>query len=94
MNPANQQYLEDNMQHLINARADFFKHLGGETRSNFERIMSEEFRPGYRADLGCDKCALEMMKILGIHYQQWKDSQPPPEPVTVNANFPSHKPKK
>lgn len=97
MKEENRQFLEDNIHHLNNARNDYFKNLDGTTRVRFQQIMSEEFRPGYTADIWCDKCALEMMKILGIHYQQWKDAQPKeesvlePGSVKVHANFPKHK---
>ena len=98
MKQANIDYLEANIQHLENARNQFFRNLQGDIRVNFERIMAEEFRPGYKADIFCDKCALEMIKILDIYYRQWKDRQPTvvaeEAPITIHATFPSHKAKK
>jgi len=97
MKPDNKAFLEANAIHGRNARNDYFRNLGWETRQRFEQIMSEEFRPGYRADLGCDRCALEMIKILYTHFEEWKNAQTKEavvletEPLKVAANFPSNK---
>lgn len=87
MNQANQQYLEENKHYWLTLRDAFYlKGLSGDTRSNFQRIMAEEFQPGYTADLWCPACAAEMVKQLYQRYEQWQAAQP----ITVEASFPKH----
>lgn len=83
---ANKKFLEDNIKHLNSARDGFMRGIGQAELNRMQEIMGQEFRPGYTADLTCPHCVLEMVKILAIHYQQWRDAQP----VIVEANFPKH----
>lgn len=85
MTPENKKYLDDNIGYWITLRDAFYlRGLNGETRSNFQRIMSEEFVPGYTADLWCPQCCMDMVKNLYQHYERWQAAQP----VIVEANFP------
>lgn len=72
MKPANKQFLDDNLDHFrILERAQYLRGLMGSTRENYQRIMSEEFAPGYTADLWCSTCASYMVKLLYRHYYNW-----------------------
>ena len=78
MKPENKKFLEDNRHHWITLRdAKFCRHLDGNTRSGMMRVMSEEFRPGYTADLWCGTCVAEMVKQLYHEFEKWEAAQPP-----------------
>lgn len=62
MKPENRQIFEENYKHyntLVNA--GYMVHLSGRDRSNLVKAMSEEFQPGYTADLWCPPCVANMM---------------------------------
>lgn len=104
MKPENKAFLEANRTHWITLRDAFYiRHLDGNTRSEMQRIMGEEFRPGYTSDLWCGVCVADMVRALYQEFEKWEAANPPepvqvlggPEPVIppvqVKANFPSHK---
>lgn len=99
MTPENKQFLDDNYHHWVTLRDAFYlRGLSGETRTRMQQIMAQEFQPGYHTDLWCGPCVTDMVKRLYENYDKWLAAQPkeppPPEPVIVPANFPSHKKKK
>lgn len=104
MKPENKAFLDSNRHHHDTlVKAFYLRHLDGNTRSEMQRIMSEEFQPGYTSDLWCAPCVSDMVLALYRRYDEWLVANPPPvemvEPVIVNpsesiqvkANFPSHK---
>lgn len=103
MKPENKQFLEDNYHHWKTLRdAQYLKGLNGHEREGMQRVMSEEFQPGYTADLWCPVCAADMVRLLYTRYEAWKAAQPPliiepeppqiiTEPTVVAAMFPSNK---
>lgn len=107
MKPENKAFLEANRTHWITLRDAFFiRHLDGHTRSEMQRIMGEEFRPGYVTDLWCQTCVADMVRALYQEFEKWEAAQPKPllepfiptlpaepilPPVQMKANFPSHK---
>lgn len=99
MKPENLKFLEDTYHHWQTLRdAQYLKGLNGHEREGMQRVMAEEFRPGYTADLWCPSCVADMVRLLYTSYDQWKIDNPVKieepvnaEPVKVAANFPSHK---
>jgi len=76
MNPVNKKFLEDNRHHWITLRdAKYLRHLDGNTRSRMVQVMSEEFQPGYTADLWCAPCVSEMITTLYQRFEQWEAAQ-------------------
>lgn len=89
MKAENKQFLEENRHHHDTlVKAFYLRSLSAETRTRMQQIISEEFQPGYHADLWCGPCVSEMVLKLYRHYDEWLAQQP----VTINANFPSNKP--
>lgn len=60
--------------------------------SELERVNSEEFHPGYRANLSCPPCVADFVKLVYRSYDAWIAVQPPPEPIIVAASFPVNDP--
>jgi hypothetical protein len=90
MKPENKAFLEANWHHWETLKnAQYLKGLNAHERENFQRIMSEEFQPGYTADLWCPTCCADMVRLLYTRYEAWKAANP--EPIEMKANFPSHK---
>jgi hypothetical protein len=76
MKPENKGFLEDNRHHWHTLRdAQYLRHLDGNTRSEMQRIMGEEFRPGYTADLWCPPCVSEMLSSLYREFEKWEAAQ-------------------
>jgi hypothetical protein len=73
-------------------QAQYMKGLNGQERDDMQRIMSEEFQPGYHADLWCPPCVSDMILTLYRLYDAWLAAQPPESPITVQASFPKHYP--
>lgn len=110
MKAANKAFLEENINHWHTLRdAQYLRHLDGNTRAEMQRILQEEFSPGYITDLWCSPCVATMVKLLYQRYEDWKEKNPekaeePPmeiipdttgESITpVKANFPKHRKKK
>lgn len=89
MNPANRALLDDMRHHHTTlVKAFYLRGLNAIERDNMQRIMREEFQPGYQADLWCPSCAADMVLLLYRHYDEWLAKQP----LEVQANFPSNKP--
>lgn len=87
MSPANKKFCEENIDHLNRAYGDYMRGISEHFKIGVVKVLSEEFRPGYTMPCGtCDKDILQMIKILAIHFFQWRDAQP----VIVEANFPKH----
>src|SRR4051812_2419526 len=77
MNPANKSFLEANRTHWITLRDAFYiRHLDGNTRSEMQRIMGEEFRPGYTSDLWCGVCVADMVTALYQEFEKWEAANP------------------
>lgn len=77
MKPENKAFLEANRHHWITLRDAFYvRHLDGNTRSDMQRIMGEEFRPGYTSDLWCGVCVADMVRALYQEFEKWEAAQP------------------
>jgi len=88
MKPENKAFLEENRKHWITLRdAKYLRHLDGNTRSRMVQVISEEFQPGYTADLWCAPCVSEMITTLYRRFEEWEAAQPVftidpnPEPI-------------
>lgn len=76
MKQENRQIFEENLQHYWTLeRAGYMVHLSNRDRSNLVRAMSEEFQPGYTADLWCPPCVANMMRQVYRRYLAWKDEE-------------------
>jgi hypothetical protein len=81
MNPANKAKLEEYRQYWLTLKnAGYMMGLSGNVRDNMVRIMGEEFRPGYTADLWCPPCVADMVTALYFEFEKWEAAQPVPEP--------------
>jgi hypothetical protein len=88
MKPENKKFLDDNRHHYDTyVKAFYVRGLNANEREGMQRVMREEFQPGYSADLWCPPCLVEMLVKLYRHYDEWLAQQS----VTVQANFPSNK---
>lgn len=101
----NEQFLEANFHHWVTLRDAFYlRGLNAMERDGMLQVMREEFSPNYSTDLTCPACVADMVRLLYTLYERWKAEQatviseavPEPveiikEPITVKANFPSHK---
>lgn len=80
MKPENKAFLEANRTHWVTLREAFYiRHLDGNTRSEMQRIMGEEFRPGYTSDLWCGVCVADMVRALYQEFEKWEAANPEPE---------------
>lgn len=78
MKPENKAFLEANRTHWITLRDAFYlRGLDGNTRSAMQRIMGEEFRPGYTSDLWCPTCVADMVRALYQEFEKWEARQTP-----------------
>ena len=110
MTPENEQFLKDNFHHfMVFERAFYLRGLSGNIRENMQRVMSEEFQPGYTADLWCPTCCAEMVtRLYRCYYNYLKELHKDntvykdlsegitilsQKPLIVNAAFPSNKKK-
>lgn len=76
MKPENKAFLEANRHHWITLRDAFYvRHLDGNTRSEMQRIMGEEFRPGYTSDLWCPTCVADMVRAVYQEFEKWEHQQ-------------------
>lgn len=104
MTPENKAFLEANRHYWVTLRdAHFMMGLSGNTRSEMQRIMGKEFRPGYVTDLWCPTCVSDMVTALYFEFEKWEAANrepvivepdppvPPKAPIQTKANFPSHK---
>jgi hypothetical protein len=72
MSPDNKKFLDENLQHFLTLeRAFYMRGLAGYIRDGMQRVMREEFRPGYTADLWCSTCVSKMVNDLYKHYHDW-----------------------
>ena len=97
MTESNKQFLDLNRHHYdVLIKAFYLRHLDGNTRAKMQQVMSDEFQPGYATDLWCPPCVSDMVKALYRRYDEWiaankKPERASPEPLIVEANFPSNK---
>lgn len=89
MSPQNKKFLEDNYHHYLTVKDGYVKGLNAAEREGMQRVMAEEFAPGYSTDLWCGPCVFEMVKLLYTRYEQWKAQQPI---ESVRATFPKAEP--
>lgn len=76
MKPENKKFLEDNRHHWVTLRDAFYMRLlDGNTRSEMQRVMGEEFRPGYAKDLWCPPCVSELVTDLYREFEKWEAAQ-------------------
>jgi len=90
MKPENRAFIEKHRNHWITLRDAFYlRSLDGGTRSEMQRILGEEFAPGYNTDLWCGPCVTDMVKLLYTNYERWLAANPdpvdPPQPETMPA---------
>lgn len=79
MKPENKAFLESTYHHWVTLRdAQYLKGLNGNEREGMQRVMREEFIPGYVCDLWCPACCAEMVKQLYTRYDAWKAANPEP----------------
>lgn len=73
MKAENKQYLDEHLdQFRTLERAQYLRGLMGSVRENFQRIISEEFVPGFTADLWCGSCVTDMVqRLYGVYYYNW-----------------------
>lgn len=88
MKQSNIDFLEANYGYWITLRdAGFMRNLDGSIREGMQRVMAEEFSPGYRADLWCPTCVSDMVKALYTRYDQFKamnkSEEPKPDPIPM-----------
>jgi len=87
MTPENKAFLEANRHHYDTViKAGYVRHLNANEREGMQRIMREEFQPGYHTDLWCGPCLFDMVKLLYTRYDQWLSEQP--KEIIVAASFP------
>ena len=88
MTAENKKFLDDNRHHWLTlTKAFYLRHLNANERGGMERVMNEEFQPGYRCDLSCPHCVAEMVKLLYRRYDEWLEAHP----IQIFATFPLHK---
>lgn len=85
MNPQNKKFLDDNERHYLTVKDGYVKGLNAAEREGMQRVMAEEFAPGYSTDLWCGPCVFEMVKLLYTRYEQWKSQQPKENPTPVET---------
>ena len=89
MKPENKAFLEENRKHWFTLRdAKYLRHLDGNTRSRMVQVMSEEFQPGYTADLWCAPCVSEMVTTLYRRFEEWEAAQVPEPPSLLDPEYP------
>lgn len=72
MNQANRERLNELEHHKITAASGFIRNLSGQERDDMQRIMREEFQPGYATDLWCNPCVFAMVVLLFQKYDAFK----------------------
>lgn len=92
MKPENRKIFEDNKIHWETlTKAGYLKHLSGRERSDLVKAFSEEFQPGYHADLWCPNCVANMITYVYRFYFEYIEKEKAaaqvqqiqqPEPVT------------
>lgn len=88
MTPENKAFLEANRHYWITLRdAHFMMGLSGNTRSDMQRIMGEEFRPGYVTDLWCPTCVSDMVTALYFEFEKWERDNPPVRVLSEHEPF-------
>lgn len=86
MKPENKKFLDDNRRyHTTLVQAHFMAMLDGNTRSEFVRVMNEEFQPGYTADLWCPPCVSDMVLAVYRRYDEYLAANPEPVPIAEPA---------
>lgn len=71
MNPENLSYLQSKrtkLKYLVQSQSG---QLDASERENFQRIIREEFWPGYQTDLWCSSCAFKMVELLHQKFEEW-----------------------
>lgn len=92
MKAENIKFLEENKRHWITLRdAQYMNGLNSHEREGMQRVMSEEFQPGYSTDLWCPPCVSEMVTKLYTNYERWQEENKKKDEIKVTASFPSHK---
>ena len=77
MKPENKVFLDENRYHHTTlVQAFYLRSLSGVTRETMQRVMSEEFQPGYATDLWCPPCVSDMVLALYRSYDHWISIQP------------------
>lgn len=98
MKPENKAFLDANRHHHDTlTKALYMKGLNAAERDGMQRVMREEFIPGYHTDLWCPPCVSDMVKLLYQKYDAWLAAQPKEEtktdePIIIHATFPKQEP--
>lgn len=72
MTPEEIKFLNDNLDHyMVLVRAFYIRGLMGSTRTEMERIIRDNFQPGYHTDLYCTPCITDMVRLLYRLYHDW-----------------------
>jgi hypothetical protein len=84
MKPENKEFLDKHRHHYDTViKAGYVKHLNAHEREGMQRVMREEFQPGYTADLWCPPCLFDMVKQLYQRYDNWLAAQMIEEPQPI-----------
>lgn len=76
MKSENKAFLEANRHYWITLRdAHCMMGLSGNTRDSMQRIMGEEFRPGYVTDLWCPTCVADMVAAVYFEFEKWEANE-------------------
>lgn len=72
MKPENKTFLDANRHHYDTiVKAGYVRGLNAHEREGMQRVMGEEFQPGYHTDLWCGPCLFDMVKLLYQRYDAW-----------------------
>lgn len=72
MNPANKKILDDNrIIHTTMVKAQTLRSLDYNTRQQFERIIREEWEPGYSLPCDCGNYVFDMVAKVYRYYDEW-----------------------
>lgn len=72
MKPENKEFLDANRHHYDTyVKAFYVRGLSANEREGMQRVMREEFQPGYHTDLWCGPCLVDMLIKLYRHYDEW-----------------------
>jgi hypothetical protein len=97
MKTANKIFLDKNRHHYDTIiKAGYLRGLNVHEREGMQRVMGEEFQPGYHTDLWCGPCLFDMVKLLYQRYDAWVATQPKENTIhqnesnTSNSENPPH----
>jgi hypothetical protein len=103
MKDVNRQIFEDNLKHYESfTKEQYVRAFGATDRQLLLNAFSEEFAPGYTADIWCPSCVGDFLKTAYRFYFSFLEKEkaevpamiPAGEPIQVQATFPKDDPPK